>query len=209
MRTLLAALVLLPIGVAAAPPPPPIMTLSPDAAAAEALVLRAVSAVSAREPPVEVLQRAAAAMVERSADGLADYPARARWRALVPHLTAEVRREQASNRVIGVQGSGEVDYLRLVPSNTVLVRATWDLASLVAAPGELQAETQLAAREKRRAEAVERVTRLFFERRKLRVALLVAPPVDPVPRAQAELDIARLGAEIDALTGGKLSEASP
>ena len=94
-------------------------------------------------------------------------------------------------------------------TNTVLVRATWDLGHLVAAPGELQAGTQLAARAKRRAEAVERVTRLFFERRKLRVALLLAPPVDPAARAQVEVEIARLGSEIDAMTGGKLSEATP
>jgi hypothetical protein len=210
MRTLLPALALLvPLAASPSPPPPPLSPLGPDAATAEALTARAVATVAAREPPVESLQRAAARVAERASEDLTDYPARARWAALLPHFTAEFRRDQAANRVVGLQGSGEVDYLRLAPSNTFLVRATWDLPSLVAAPGELQAETQLAARARRRADAVEKVTKLFFERRKLRVALLVAPPGDPVARAQAEVDIARLGAEIDALTGGRLGEGAP
>lgn len=210
MRDLVLALAAAaPLAAAASPPPPPVVPLSPDAAAAEALALRAVLAIAAREPEVEVLQRAAAAIADRASDDLTDYPARARWSALLPRLTAEYRHDQAANRVVGLQGSGEVDYLRLAPSDTVVLRVTWDLPSLAAAPGELQAGTQLAARAQRRAEAVEKVTRLFFERRRLRVALLVAPPADPVARAQGELEIARLAAEIDALTGGKLSRAAP
>ncbi len=96
------------------------------------------------------------------------------------------------------------------PSETFLLRATWDLPSLVAAPGELAAGAQAQARaRRRRAEAVDRVTILFFERRRQRLALLLAPPAEPLARAQAELEIARLGAEIDALTGGRLSGRAP
>jgi hypothetical protein len=210
MRTALLVLLLVPLSTRASPPPPGTSS-GADAAAAEALGLRALASIAAREPQVEVLQRAAALFADR-ADEAADadgYPTRARWSALLPRFTAEFRHDQASNRVVGLQGSGEVDYLRLTPSNTFLVRATWDLPLLVAAPGELQAGTQLAARARRRAEAVEKVTRLFFERRKLRVALLVAPPADPVVRAQTEVEIARLGAELDALTGGTPAEALP
>lgn len=176
---------------------------------AETVVARALATVAAREPEVEALQRAAALVVERSSYDLRDYPARSRWAALVPHLTAEYRHEEEANRVVGQQTSGEVDYLRLAPSNTLLVRATWDLPSAVASSGELQAASQLAARAQRRAEAVEKVTKLFFERRKLRATLLIAPPVDPVARVQAEVEIARLSAEIDALTGGKSREVTP
>ncbi len=141
--------------------------------------------------------------------GAGDYPGRARMAALLPRLTAEYRHDVASNRVVGLQGSGEVDYLRLAPSDTFLVRATWELPSLVASPSEVTAGAQAQARARRRGEAVERVTKLFFERQRLRVALLLSPPPDPVARAQAELDIARLAAEIDALTGARLRERAP
>jgi hypothetical protein len=200
----LAALVLLPIPVLAGPAPAFNAAPPADAASAEALALRALAIVSSGEPDVEGLQRAAARQVDRAAGGAADFAGRARLAALLPRLTAEYRHGEQTNRVVGYQASGEVDYLRLAPSDTFLVRATWELPSLVAAPGETSAGAQAQAHARRRAEAVEEVTRLHFERRRQRVALLLAPPADPVARAQAELEIARLGAELDALTGGRL-----
>lgn len=161
-----------------------------------------VAAPEPLDPDVAALQAAAAREAERGVPDPGSYPARARLAALLPRLTAELRHEDQSNRVVGLQGSGEVDYLRLAPGRTVLVRATWELGHLVAAPGELQAANGAAARARLRAEAVARVTRLHFERQKARVALLLEPPTDPVLRAQAELEVERLGAEIDALTGG-------
>jgi hypothetical protein len=194
---------------AAPPNPPPLSPPAPDAAAAEAVVLRALAVVAAREPEVEALQRAAARVADRAAASTADFAGRGRWAALLPKVTAEYRHAQSSNRVVGLQGTGEVDYLRLAPTDLVLVRASWELPSLLTPPGELAAGTLAQARARRRVEAVEKVTALFFERRRLRVGLLVAPPVDPVIRADIEVQIARLAAEIDALTGGALTERTP
>jgi len=215
---LLALLALVPLAAAAAPaaPYPPPAAREPaareqpappppaDPATAELAALRALAMVSAGEPDVEALQRAAALRADRASAGAADYGERARWAALVPRLTAEYRHEDQSNRVVGLQSSGEVDYLRLAPSEVFLLRATWDLPSLVAAPGEVAAGAQAQARARRRDEAVRRVTGLFYERRQKRLALLLAPPADPLARAQAEVEIARLGAEIEALAGGRL-----
>lgn len=205
MRTPPLLLWLLPAAAAALPPfTPP----SPEAASAEAQVARALSLLASREPDVASLQRAAARVADRegAAPALA---ARARWAALLPKLTAEYRHDRSANRVVGLQGSGEVDYLRFAPSDAVLVRASWDLPSLVAGAEELAAAARAEAHARRREDAVEKVTRLFFERRRLRVALLLAPPADPVARAQAELESARLAAELDALTGGALTEPGP
>jgi hypothetical protein len=144
--------------------------------------------------------------VQAAAARLAAPPAahRSALSALLPRVTAEVRHDEQSNRVVGLQGSGEVDYLRLTPGTSVAVRATWDLARLVAPP-----EPGAADHARRRDEAVRRATQLYYERRQLRVALLLAPPEDPVARADAELEIDRLGAELDALTGGLFSGAPP
>jgi hypothetical protein len=46
---------------------------------------------------------------------------------------------------------------------------------------------------------------LYYERRRERLALLVDPPAGTLERAEAELRVERLGAELDALTGGLLS----
>ena len=218
-RPLLALLALAPLTAVAGPPAlvapqAPALPAAPQPAAqppadpdgAELLALRALAAISAGEPDVETLQRGAARHADRAAAGAADYGERARWAALLPKLTAEYRHEDQSNRVVGLQTSGEVDYLRLSPSDMFLVRASWDLPSLVAAPGEVAAGAQAQARAKWRAEAVERVTTLYYERRRMRLALVLAPSADPLARAQADLDIARVGAEIDALTGGRPEE---
>jgi hypothetical protein len=218
MRTrlpLLPWLALFPPGLARpAPPVAPVAQVAPasqapDPAAVEAQAARALAAVTAGEPGVEVLQEAAAREAERAAPTPGAYARRARLAGFLPRLTAEYRHEQASNRIVGYQGSGEVDYLRLAPSDTVLLRATWELGALVAAPGELSAAANAQAQAKRRAEAVARVTELFFERRRLRAALLVAPPADAAARVKAELEVDRLGAEINALTGARAAGTAP
>jgi len=209
MRQALIALVLLLPGAApsAAQTPQPEPPGVP--ADVEFQAARALAIISAGEPDVESLQRAAAREADRTAAATASYPGRARVAALLPRFTAEYRHDQADNRVVGLQGSGEVDYSRLTPSDAFLVRATWELPWLLASPGELAAAAQAEAHARRRSEAVERVTRLFFERRRLRVALLLSPPLDPLAHAQLELEIAQAGAEIDALTGGRHSERAP
>jgi hypothetical protein len=209
MRIRLLGLILVPLGAAAAPAPLQPVQPTGDVASAESQAARALATVSAGEPDVAELQRAAARVADAAGAEAVDHPTRARLAGLLPHFTTEYRHEQASNRVVGLQGSGEVDYLRLQPCDTFLVRATWDLPVLMAAPGELTAGAQQQARAKRREEAVERVTKLFFERRRLQVALLLSPPTDPVGRAQVEIDVERLGAEIDALTGSRFRERTP
>jgi hypothetical protein len=196
--------VALPLCAAAGPPaPPPAAAPAPDPAAAEVQAARAIAAVSAGEPTIEAVQDAAAREADRTAPAPPGFAGRARLAAFLPRFTAEYRHDQSSNRTVGLQGSGEVDYLHVVPSDAVLFRATWDLGALIAAPGELAAATHAQTQARRRAEAMARVTELFFERRRLRAALLLAPPSDPVARAQSELAIDRLGAEINALTGAR------
>jgi hypothetical protein len=171
--------------------------LAPDPAPPRE-VLRALAQAAAGEPDVARVQAAAARLAAPAA------PRRNALAALLPRLTAEVRHDEQSNRVVGLQGSGEVDYLRLTPGTSVAVRATWDLSRLVTPPERAPVDPL-----RRRDEAVRRATQLYFERRQLRVALLLAPPQDPVARADAELEIDRLGAELDALTGGLFSGVRP
>jgi hypothetical protein len=180
--------------------PRPAAASEPDALRTAADAYRAVSAIAAGEPTIAEVQAAAA---RRAGAAPSDsYVARARLAALLPRLTAEVRRDERTQRIVGLQGAGEVDYQRLSPGTVVALRATWDLGDLVAARGELAGESAAALRARRREEAVRRATALFYERRKLRLELWLAPPEDALVRARAELEVERLGAELDALTGG-------
>jgi hypothetical protein len=189
--------------------PPPRIDLADAVRAAERDALRALAALAAGEPGIVEVQEAAARAADRSAPEAGGFARRARLAALLPRLTTEYRRDERSYRVVGLQGSGEVDYTRLAPGSAFVVRATWELGELVAAHGEISAAAAAAERARRRGEAVKRATALFHERRRARLALLLEPPADALSRAEAELEVDRLGAELDALTGGLLSGRAP
>jgi hypothetical protein len=183
--------------------PAPATPQRPDLAERDAF--RALAALAAGEPTVAEVQDAAARTADREAPEAEGFGRRARLAALLPRLTVEGRRDERSYRVTGLQASGEVDYQHLAPGSALLVRATWDLGELVAAKGELGAAAASEARARRRVEAVRRATALYFDRRRGQLALLLAPPEDARVRAEAELALEALGAELDALTGGLLS----
>ncbi|HSN14280.1 MAG TPA: hypothetical protein VLT61_06575, partial [Anaeromyxobacteraceae bacterium] len=106
----------------------------PSAASAEDGAARALAVLAAEAPGSEAVQRAAAAEAERWLSTAPAFARRARVAALLPRITAEYRYEERSRRVVGLQGSGEVDYLNLAPGSEIALRATWDLGALVAAP---------------------------------------------------------------------------
>lgn len=181
---------------AMAPPPPP----RPEVDA-----FRALAAVAAGEPGIAEVQEAAAREAERGGPDVEGYPGRSRMAALLPRLAVEYRREERSYRVVGLQGAEEVDYLRFMPGSALVFRATWDLATLVAARGEIAAAQAASARAQRREAAMKRATAVFFDRKRAMLALLLEPPPTALARAEAELAVDRLTAELDALTGGLLA----
>lgn len=194
--------VLISMLLAATPPAPP----ADGAPAGEVawLARRKLAASSRGDPPIAYVQEAAA----RWADPLSrdrGAQARARAAALLPRVTAEVRFDERSYRVVGLQSAGEVDYSRYAPGWFAGLRATWDLGALVAPAGKIT-EKGLLDRARRRDEAVRAATALFYERRRLRLVLEQDPPAEAGARAEAELEIERLAAELDALTGGAFTE---
>lgn len=162
---------------------------------------RALDAASRGDPSISELQ-AAAARCSDPLGGGGEAAGRSRIAALLPRLTAELRIDERSYRVMGLQGTGEVDYARYAPGWLAAVRASWDLSSLVHPPAEQLAVKRAIERARRRAEAVRKVTALYFERRRLKLALALAPPPSAAERAEAELELERLAAELDGLTGG-------
>jgi hypothetical protein len=194
---------------AAAVLPPPDATGRPPPAPSDepAVVARRGLAIAARgDPEIAEVQEAAARWAEPLPQGNGSV---ARAAALLPRLTAEFRVEDRSYRVSGIQGSGEVDYTRQAPGWRAGVRATWDLAALVSPPAERVDAKGALDRARRRDEAVKRATSLYYERRALRLVLALTPPTSPPERAAAELEVERLAAELDALTGGGFTGALP
>jgi hypothetical protein len=189
-------LVALALAAAPAPRAAAAWTLSPsdDAERLLAFALRG-------EPSIEDVQRAAAARAAPSQADADGWRRRSRLAPLVPRLTAEYRRDSRSYRVAGVTSSAEVDYIRDMPGETVLLRLTWDLDGLVFGRAELDAVDAAERASSRRRAAVDRATHLYFERLRLRLELLTAPPSSGLERARRELELEALTAELRALTG--------
>lgn len=192
---------LLPLALLA---PPDLAPRPPAAHPPEAEAFRALAAAAAGGPDIQDVQAAAAREAERAFELAEGGHRPTRLAALLPRLGAEVRIDRTSSRVVGFQGSGEVDYLRLEPGAAVILRASWDLGGLAGPRGEAAGASRIA-RARGREAAVRRATDLFYARRRALVALLLAPPASSLARAEAELEVDRLGAELDAVTGGLLS----
>jgi hypothetical protein len=190
---------------AAVPDPrPSVATNEPRLDAGEE-ARRLLAAATAGDPDVAAVQRAAADHDGVAPDRLRAWVARPRSAAWLPRLTLDASRTDRDTRVIGVTGTVESDYLRTSPSIQVGVRLTWDLDQLVFSRDEPAAAWTASRLVDRREERVRRATRLYFQRRRLVVQLLLDPPRDAGARAERENQIDELTAELDAVTGGLFS----
>ena len=175
--------------------------LAADAESVDLAAARLLARAGGAEPSIAYVQRAAAEQVQPTPS----WSRRARLAALVPRLSAEARLDDRRYRVVGLTGASEVDYVRHTPGTALSLRASWDLPDLVFAEPELRAAAQAQAAAKARAEAVERATRLYYERQRILLGLAAAPPADARGRAEEELRLRELAAELDLLTGGRWS----
>jgi len=177
----------------------------PDAAPEAAEALRALARITAGDPSVEDVQRAAAAQAGLDPERLRSWESRPRSSAWLPHLSLQASRTQRDTRVVGVSGTLESDYLRQTPGFEVGLRASWELDRLLFAREEVNAAWTASRLRETRDERVRRATRLHFQRRRLLLQLAVEPPREPLARAEREVQVEEITAELDALTGGLLS----
>ena len=77
------------------------------------------------------------------------------------------------------------------------------MPNLLFNPEELDVSSLMMAQK----DVINTVTQLYYERRRVQVQLLAAPPRDPVARIQLEMRIEELTARLSGLTGGWFQEA--
>lgn len=187
------------LAAATQPAPSPEDRLPAESPAA--IARRGLAAAARGDPAIDEVQAAAVRCSDpMGAEGAV--VARSRFASLLPRLSAEVRFDQRTYRVVGLQGTGEVDYARYAPGWLAAVKATWDLGGLVSPPAERTDAKGILSRARRRDDALRTVTALYYERRGRRLAFELGPPAAPGERAAALLEIERLAAELDAITCG-------
>lgn len=87
------------------------------------------------------------------------------------------------------------------------VSLTWELGDIIWNDDQTSIDTRSRLMVQLRDDVLREVTRLYFERRRLQVEMLLSPPQKIKNRAENELRLQELTADIDALTGFYLSKS--
>jgi hypothetical protein len=87
------------------------------------------------------------------------------------------------------------------------VWATWDLDKLVMSSEQIRVINEAQDIAKLREKVLGEVTRLYFDRRRLQVDMLLNPKSDLMGQVKDELRLREITASLDAYTGGRMSEA--
>jgi hypothetical protein len=201
-----------PLGVPRTRALPPPRLVAQVEAAPEVPVPSAVPLPPDREAsclPVVRAEAVARALVEP--ERARSYLSRAANAAWLPELRVRFDRRLGRSESLDLPSGGTVAAgpLGLDTANDVRyeARATWDLAKLVFSNEEIAAATTALRMADMRREVESLANRLYFERRRLKMEMVLAPNADP--RARRDLRIQELDAELDALSGGAFTRCLP
>jgi hypothetical protein len=157
------------------------------------------------EPSVRTLQAAAARRAEAQPEQVRSWLARVRKAALLPALHVRVGRGLGA--VVVSRDSDGIDRYTSTANDAwrFEVELGWSLDRLLFDGNELRLSREAQRVAARREEIEGRVARIYFARRRLQLAAATDGRADP----ERALEIDELGAELDALTGGLISDGAP
>lgn len=167
------------------------------------------------EPSVTQVQRAALAANGYRIGELDDWSTRARWSHLLPRVSAEViwldqhdvetrYREDIETNDVGQMHRDSarnyfIDDSRL--RSIYALELDWELSGLVYDPAEATIAREVRARRKARRGLLLKVADLYFERRRHQLLLVLTPQAQWRKRLDLYIELRRLTARLDALTG--------
>lgn len=160
------------------------------------------------EPSIQDVQRLAIAYAEVHPSKIEQWRRGAKYRALLPTLSAGLDRD-ATERFHWDSG-GTPD--RLLEGRDFMdwdLSVSWDLADLIWNPDQTSIDSRSKMMVELREDIMDQVTRLYFERRRVQVEAAAAEKsavMDPQVQFDRQLRVAELTALIDSLTGGRFSE---
>ncbi|MCB9547178.1 MAG: hypothetical protein H6706_15210 [Myxococcales bacterium] len=167
------------------------------------------------EPTVNQVQRAALDYAAMHPELFDNMRTRTRTRALLPDLSVQVTKdlddESRSVTSFTLDSNNTTRAEKVSATETkddglqVRGEVRWKLGDLVFNSQETAVARENRYSAKERQKLLQTVTQVYFERRRAQLDLLLSPPAEAGARALAELKIAQLTGELDALTGGRFS----
>jgi len=157
-----------------------------------------------QEPTIAQVQQVAIRYAEVHPEKIALWRKQARLRALVPTLSVtgdtnltDFRHWDAGpNPDVLLTGKRDIDWTASM---------SWDLGDMIYSADQTSIDVRSKLMVQLRDDIVDEVTRTYFERRRVQLALLTNPPKDQEKRMEKELRVEELTALIDGLTGGWFS----
>ena len=194
------AAILVSLALVVALPPP---VRADDAVSVDDARLVPLRQRFAREPSIRDVQQAAArhagahpALVEGWLRRVRKAPWLPLWRADYQYVSTDDQRLRVGADVAPLRQQD------VGAQHRPGLRLQWELDRLIFDPQELRVAAQAADLARLREAVVDRVTRVYFERRRLLVQEAFAPLSEGAAALERELRCQELAAAIDALTGG-------
>ncbi|MGB3082456.1 MAG: hypothetical protein WBB86_05665 [Candidatus Omnitrophota bacterium] len=161
-----------------------------------------------QDPPIREVHRMAVDYAEVSPEKIKRWRAGARWKALLPKFSFGVSESKDDKVEIYTSSTRSSHYT--APSEIDSgwdIDLTWDLSDLVWNDVQTNIDIRSKLMVQLRDEILEDVTRLYFERKRLLAELSETGPEDTQKLREKRLRAEELTAHIDALTGGRFSDA--
>jgi len=169
------------------------------------------------EPRIKDVQQAAIKYAEVEPEKIKRWRRQAAKRALLPHLTVSMDRDNnrtASSSIWGIYGSnGSPGKYFVGPddetkynNNNWSISVTWELGDLIYSDDQTNIDVRSKLMVQLREDILDEVTKLYFERLRLKMELDELSITDRKKRQEKELKIEELTASLDGFTGGYFSQ---
>ncbi len=165
------------------------------------------------EPSISQVHQWAIDYAEVHPDKIKNWRYLAKKKAWFPKVTVGADMDQGrtiSDKIWGSYTGGGQHYIGPDGKNFdegfgVDANFSWDFSELIWSTDQTTIDSRSKSMVELREEILDRVTRLYFERRRIQIEMIMTPVQDPQGLIDRKMRIAELTALIDSLTGGEFS----
>jgi hypothetical protein len=159
------------------------------------------------EPTIAQVQAAAIRYAEVHPDKIRRWRRQAALKALLPSVDVGLDHDRSDDISIDEGTFPNYQYISSQDKDSsVDFSVTWDLSELIWNPDQTSIDVRSKLMAQLRDDLINEVTRTYYERRRLQVTLLSAPPSDQQALMDKELRLQELTALINGFTGGYFSQ---
>lgn len=160
------------------------------------------------EPTIQEVQAWTMDYAKVGADMVQGLFSRAKLAPLLPRFSTQIDRILERDESLDTQ-AGAADRLGIDTDNDLRMRfrADWQMSDWIFNPLELRVVAEAGDIAQLREDLLSAVTKVYFERRRLQVELVLEPATDLAVAVKKELRLQELTATLDSYTGGRFSKA--